>query len=57
MGVPGAGHFTAHVQEAGSGRWFCHNDSHVSPLDPASWSVRMDRPRDCYVLLYQHSGV
>lgn len=51
------GHFTAHVRDPLSGRWFCHNDSHVLPLDPTSHTIQVDRPRDCYVLLYQHTGL
>mmetsp|Transcript_3687 Transcript_3687/g.10676 ORF Transcript_3687/g.10676 Transcript_3687/m.10676 type:complete len:852 (-) Transcript_3687:293-2848(-) len=52
-----SGHFTAHVRDPLSGRWFCHNDSHVLPLDPTSHTIQVDRPRDCYVLLYQHTGL
>lgn len=48
-----SGHFTAHVKEPGSAKWFLHNDTTTTLLHPDD-NAFATRQKDCYMLFYQH---
>jgi len=48
MGSMGGGHYTAYCKNLKNGKWYCHDDSHVSPLGDLS-QIKSD---SAYVLFY-----
>ena len=52
FGSTGGGHYTAYAKHSDDGRWYCYDDSHVTPVnDPADVVTAA-----AYVLFYVRRG-